>query len=127
MKMVPFFISVQLSIIIISKNGESNLPTNNQNITIMTEKERIVDAIVWHVNYRLGDKGEMYVINGKLAWVGIQHKNEADLSFLESIGISIPPYYEEKHWFRDKSDFDIFLNNEIFRKVCDDFAVNKHA
>lgn len=34
----------------------------------MTEKERIVDAIVWHVNYRLGDKGEMYVINGKLAW-----------------------------------------------------------
>ena len=40
----------------------------------MTEKERIVDAIAWHVNYRLGDKGEMYVINGKLAWVGIQHK-----------------------------------------------------
>ena len=55
----------------------------------MTEKERIVDAIVWHVNYRLGDKGEMYVINGKLAWVGIQHKNDADLSFLESIGLEI--------------------------------------
>ena len=93
----------------------------------MTEKERIVDAIVWHVNYRLGDKGEMYVINGKLAWVGIQHKNEVDLSFLESIGISIPPYYEEKHWFRDKSDFSLFLNNEIFRKVLEDFSVNKHA
>ena len=100
---------------------------NNQNITNMTEKERIVDAIVWHVNYRLGDKGEMYVINGKLAWVGIRHKNNADLSFLESIGISIPPYYEEKHWLRDESDFALFLNDEIFKKVREDFAVNKHA
>ena len=33
--MVPFFISVQLSIIIISQNGESNLPTNNQIIIDM--------------------------------------------------------------------------------------------
>lgn len=93
----------------------------------MTEKERIADAIVWHVNCRLGNNGEMYVTNGKLAWVGIQHKNDAGLSFPESIGIPIPPYCEEKHWFRDKSDFSLFPNNEIFRKVCEDFAVNKHA
>lgn len=39
MKMVPFSISVQLSIIIISKNGESNLPTNNQNIIDMKKIE----------------------------------------------------------------------------------------
>ena len=93
----------------------------------MTEKERIVDAIVWHVNYRLGDKGEMYVINGKLAWVGIQHKNDADLSFLTKLGISIPPYYDEKHWERCVSNFSFFITNEIFRKVREDFAANKHA
>lgn len=93
----------------------------------MTEKERIVEAIVWHINYRLNGSGEMYIINGKLGWVGVQHKNNADLSFLEMIGIKIPPYYEEKHWIRDKSDFSLFLTDGIYQKVCEDFAKHKHA
>jgi len=93
----------------------------------MTEKERIVEAIVWHINFRLNGVGEMYVINGKLGWVGIQHENNADLSFLEMIGIKIPPYYEEKHWFRDKSDFNLFLTDEIYKKVREDFAKHKHT
>lgn len=92
----------------------------------MTEKGRIVEAIVWHINYRLNGIGEMYVINGNLGWVGVCHDNKADLSFLQTIGIEIPPYHEEKHWQRDKSVFSLFLTDEIYRKVCEDFAKNKH-
>lgn len=93
----------------------------------MTEKERVVDAIMWHINYRLNGNGEMYVINGNIGLVGISHKDNADLSFLTKLGISIPPYYDEKHWERGVSNFSFFITNEIFRKVCEDFAVNKHA
>lgn len=90
----------------------------------MTEKERIVEAIVWHINYRLNGSGEMYIINGKLGWVGVQHKNNADLSFLQMIGIKVPPYYEEKHWIRGESNFSLFLTDEIYKKVREDFAQN---
>ena len=89
--------------------------------------ERIVDAIVWHVNYRLNGIGEMYVINGSLGWVAVAHEDNADLSFLQSIGIKIPPYYEEKHWQRGKSTFDLFLTDEIFTKVREDYAKHKHT
>lgn len=93
----------------------------------MTEKEQVVNAIAWHVNYRLNGNGEMYVINGKIALVGITHKDDADLSFLKDLGIKIPPYYEEKHWQRGISDFSFFITNEIFNKVREDFAINKHS
>ena len=93
----------------------------------MTEKERITEAIVWHINYRLDDTVEMYIIDGKLGLVGVQHENNADLSFLQKIGIKIPPYHEEKHWFRDKSDFSLFLTDEIYKKVREDYAKHKHT
>ena len=93
----------------------------------MTKKEQVVDAIIWHINYRLNGNGEMYVINGNIGLVGISHKDNADLSFLTKLGISIPPYYDEKHWERGVSNFSFFITNEIFRKVREDFAVNKHA
>ena len=93
----------------------------------MTEKERVVDAIMWHINYRLNGNGEMYVINGNIGLVGISHKDNSDISFLAKLGIKIPPYYDEKHWERGVSNFSFFITNEIFRKVREDFAVNKHA
>ncbi len=93
----------------------------------MTEKERLVEAIVWHVNFRLNGSGEMYVINGKIGWVGVAHENNADLSFLEMIGIKIPPCWEEKHWVVGQSNFSLFLTGEIYEKVIEDFAKHKHA
>ena len=69
----------------------------------------------------------MYVINGNICLVGISHKDNADISFLTELGISIPTYYDDMHWERGVSNFSFLITNEIFRKVREDFAVNKHA
>ena len=55
------FISIQFSIIIISKNGESNLPTNNQNIIDMITdmQERVCSKCKYGV-YRKSPIGQVY-------------------------------------------------------------------
>lgn len=93
----------------------------------MTARAKVIDAIIWHINYLLKGMGEMYVINAGICYVGISYDNKADLSFLDKLGIKVPPHSEQKHWACGQSDFAFFVTKSIFEKVCEDYQSNTHS
>lgn len=79
-------------------------------------KKRYCDAVAAKLNEWLPEM-HFEVINAHFLWFSCTHKNNADTSLLEELGINVPKYYEEKHWFPGEATFDFFLSEDNCDKI----------
>ncbi len=64
-------------------------------------------------------EAKVSVINAKCHYFLCDHSNNADLTPLVELGISVPKnHLEEKHWIGGFAAFDFFLDKENYENIA---------